>query len=438
MSLTSKASPSLRPCLLEAEMAKQTDSKVPQIRFKEFDGTWEEMKLGALCAIGDTDHWMPETTSQGIPYVMTGDFCGVNEIDFENAKLISETDYEKLSRKVKPELGDILFARYASVGAVRLVRTSRRFIVSYSCAILKNNSSFSSQYLFYLLQSGNSQSQLKQSINTGSQGNVGIESLKQFVAIFPDKTEQTQIGEYFRELDSLIGLHQRKHDKLLTLKKAMLQKMFPQPGASTPEIRFKGFTGAWVEKTLAEISEIKTGPFGSALHAKDYVADGVPIITTEHFKAWRLPKTKRGLPQVSTIDYMRLKNYVLKHGDIVFSRVGSIDINAHVEERQHGWLFSGRVLRVRIPISIDSEYLHHELSTVRVRKCVTERAVGQTMPSINTGILGATVVFIPETKAEQAKIGTYFRKLDVLISQHATQLQKLQQIKSACLEKMFF
>ena len=418
-------------------MKEQTNSKVPQIRFRGCDGIWEEKKLGAICAIGDADHWMPKTTSHGIPYVMTGDFCGINEIDFENAKSISEADFEKLSRKIKPELGDILFARYASVGAVRYIQTTRKFIASYSCAILKSNNSFNSEYLFFLLQSEKTQNQFKQSINTGSQGNIGIESLKQLASLFPDKTEQTQIGEYFRELDSLIGLHQRKHDKLVTLKKTMLQKMFPQAGTTTPEIRFKGFEGDWVERTLAEISEIKTGPFGSALHAKDYVSDGVPIITTEHFKFWQLPETKRGLPQISSNDYKRLKNYILKHGDIVFSRVGSIDINAHVEEKQNGWIFSGRVLRVRTPISIDSEYLHHELSTIRVRKCVAERAVGQTMPSINTGILGGTVIFLPEQKTEQQKIGTYFRTLDSLISKHATQLQKLQQIKSACLEKMF-
>jgi len=418
-------------------MAQKTDGKVPQVRFKGFGGEWEERRLGTVCSIGDDDHWMPETTAQGIPYVMTGDFCGINEIDFESAKLISPLDFEKLSKKIKPEFGDILFARYASIGSVRYVNTTRKFIASYSCAILKNNSSFNSEYLYFLLQSENIQNQLKQSINTGSQGNVGIESLKQLATCFPSNTEQTQIGKYFRELDSLIGLHQRKHDKLVTLKKAMLQKMFPQPGTTTPEIRFKGFEGDWVEKTLAEISEIKTGPFGSTLHAKDYVSDGVPIITTEHFKFWCLPDTIRGLPQVSTSDYKRLKNYVLKHGDIVFSRVGSIDINAHVEEKQNGWLFSGRVLRVRTPPSIDSEYLHHELSTDRARKCVTERAVGQTMPCINTAILGGTVVFLPGQKTEQQKISTYFRTLDTLIAKHATQLQKLQQIKSACLEKMF-
>ena len=157
---------------------------------------------------------------------MTGDFFGVNEIDFENAKLISEADYEKLSRKIKPELGDILFARYASVGSVRLVRTIRKFIISYSCAILKNNSSFNSQYLFYMLQSDSSQNQLIQSSNTGSQGNVGIESLKQLTVIFPDKSEQNQIGTYFCTLDALISQHTTKLQKLQQLKSACLEKMF--------------------------------------------------------------------------------------------------------------------------------------------------------------------------------------------------------------------
>ena len=252
-------------------MAEQNNSEVPQIRFNEFEADWQKKTLGAVCVIGDTDHWMPKTTLQGIPYVMTGDFCGINEIDFENAKLISITDFEKLSKKIKPEFGDVLFARYASIGSVRYVNVNKKFIASYSCAILKSNNSFNSEYLFFIIQSEKIQNKLKHSINTGSQGNIGIESLKRLTIPFPEKKEQTQIGVYFRELDRLIGLQQRKHDKLVTLRKAMLQKMFPQPGTTTPKIRFKGFSGDWIENKLGDAtSNISNNTLSRANMNYDY------------------------------------------------------------------------------------------------------------------------------------------------------------------------
>ena len=204
-----------------------------------------------------------------------------------------------------------------------------------------------------------------------------------------------------------------------------------------PEIRFKEFSGEWAEKTLGAVAEIKTGPFGSTLHAKAYVEDGHAIITTEHFKSGELPVDKKGIPQVSDDDYLRLKAYLLKVGDIVFSRVGSVDINAHITNKQEGWLFSGRVLRVRTEKIIDSEYLHHELSTSRVKKSVVSRAVGQTMPSINTEILKITPIHFSLDTTEQIAIGNYFQKLDSLINQHQQKHDKLSNIKKAMLEKMF-
>ncbi|OOF11732.1 restriction endonuclease [Salinivibrio sp. PR5] len=204
-----------------------------------------------------------------------------------------------------------------------------------------------------------------------------------------------------------------------------------------PDIRFNGFNDEWQEKKLGDIGEIKTGPFGSSLHAEAYVTDGHAIITTEHFKLGKLPVDKDGIPQVCDDDYSRLKSYLLKSGDIVFSRVGSVDINAHVTDKQEGWLFSGRVLRVRSDESIDSEYLHQELSTSRVKKSVVSRAVGQTMPSINTEILKTTPIYTPTDKTEQKKIGVGLKKIDILINQHRQKHEKLIQLKDAMLEKMF-
>lgn len=160
----------------------------------------------------------------------------------------------------------------------------------------------------------------------------------------------------------------------------------------------------------------------------------MPIVTTEHFKNGSLPLSKNGIPQVSEDDYCRLKGYMLEKDDIVFSRVGSVDINAHVEKVQQGWLFSGRVLRVRPIKSVNSLCLHYVLSTESVKRDIRNRAVGQTMPSINTPILSNTKIYMPQSEAEQKKIATLLRLIDERIVTQNKIIEDLKKPKSAIID----
>jgi len=208
--------------------------------------------------------------------------------------------------------------------------------------------------------------------------------------------------------------------------------------AKVPAIRFAGFTDPWEQRKLGDVADIKTGPFGTLLHAEDYVDDGIPIVTTEHFKTGALPKDKEGIPQVSEEDAKRLEQYRAKEGDILFSRVGSVDANAQVFAGQDGWLFSGRVLRARPDLTlVSSAYLHYELETEEVKSSVISRAVGGTMASINTEILFQTPIFIPAKMTEQNKIGSTCARLDSLITLHQRKYDKLVILKKSMLEKMF-
>ena len=270
------------------------------------------------------------------------------------------------------------------------------------------------------------------------QPGVNAQEYADYQLMLPSKTEQQQIGMTLRSLDDLITLHQRKYDKLVIFKKTMLEKMFPKDGESVPEIRFAGFTDPWEQRKLGDVADIKTGPFGTLLHAEDYVDDGIPIVTTEHFKTGVLPKDKEGIPQVSEEDAKRLEQYRAKEGDILFSRVGSVDANAQVFAGQDGWLFSGRVLRARPDLTlVSSAYLHYELETEEVKSSVISRAVGGTMASINTEILFQTPIFIPAKMTEQNKIGSTCARLDSLITLHQRKLELLRNIKKSLLDKMF-
>ena len=202
-------------------------------------------------------------------------------------------------------------------------------------------------------------------------------------------------------------------------------------------MRFPEFSGEWKCTTIGNIGDIKNGPFGSVLHAEDYVENGIPIVTTEHFKTGLMPSDKFGIPQVSNEDYIRLKGYRLETNDIVFSRVGSVDINAHVGIEQNGWLFSGRVLRVRPKYDIDSLFLHYALSTEAVKRDIRNRAVGQTMPSINTPILSSTTIQLPKDLFEQKKVAHFLRLLDERIITQNKIIEDLKKLKSAIRKKMF-
>ena len=193
-------------------------------------------------------------------------------------------------------------------------------------------------------------------------------------------------------------------------------------------MRFPEFCGEWECTSIGNIGEIKNGPFGSVLHAEDYVEEGIPIVTTEHFKTGLMPSDKFGIPQVSNEDYIRLKGYRLETNDIVFSRVGSVDINAHVGIEQNGWLFSGRVLRVRPKHDVDSLFLHYALSTEAVKRDIRNRAVGQTMPSINTPILSSTTIRLPKELSEQKKVAHFLRLLDERIATQNKIIEKLQSL----------
>ena len=149
-----------------------------------------------------------------------------------------------------------------------------------------------------------------------------------------------------------------------------------------------------------------------------------------------MPSDKFGIPQVSNEDYIRLKGYRLETNDIVFSRVGSVDINAHVGIEQNGWLFSGRVLRVRPKYDIDSLFLHYALSTEAVKRDIRNRAVGQTMPSINTPILSSTTIQLPKDLFEQKKVAHFLRLLDKRIITQNKIIEDLKKLKSAIVEML--
>jgi|SRR5579872_1527598 len=190
----------------------------------------------------------------------------------------------------------------------------------------------------------------------------------------------------------------------------------------------------WAVASLSLFADVKTGPFGTALHESDYVNDGTPIITVEHLGERGV--VHENLPYVSDADWNRLRAYLLQPGDIVFSRVGSVDRNALIRDVEGGWLFSGRLLRVRtrkgnVYPPYLSFYFHSEPFKHRVRAV----AVGQTMASLNTQILKGLLVVLPPFP-EQRAIAMALSDVDALLGGLDQVIAKKRDLKQAAMQQL--
>ncbi|MBA3756328.1 MAG: restriction endonuclease subunit S [Nitrosomonas sp.] len=177
----------------------------------------------------------------------------------------------------------------------------------------------------------------------------------------------------------------------------------------------------WQECQLGEIAEIQTGPFGSQLKNEQYITGGTPIVTVEHISNFRI--NNFSYPSVTDEDKNRLSRYLLNEGDIIFTRVGSVDLSAFVKPHQQGWMFSSRMLRVRPETKIDARFLSYFFQQKPFRDYVLSIAVGATMPSINTEILKSIPISYPELsvqKAIAAVLSSLDDKIDLLHRQNKT------------------
>ena len=178
--------------------------------------------------IGDVDHYMPVSIDEGKPYIMTGDLKTLlSKVDFHKCKKISEDDYHKLCKKIQPCVGDVIFARYATIGTVCYVDVEVECIISYSCVTVKPNKDLlNGYYLFYYLQSSAFMEDVRQYINSNTQGNVGIEALYKVKIPLSNLCEQSEIITYLDEktaaIDSLIQKKEQLISELEAYKKSLI------------------------------------------------------------------------------------------------------------------------------------------------------------------------------------------------------------------------
>ena len=186
---------------------------------------------------------------------------------------------------------------------------------------------------------------------------------------------------------------------------------------------------------LKEIGVSQTGPFGSQLHEKDYVLNGTPIVTVEHLQEECF--SMQNLPMVSDYDKKRLEKFILKEGDIVFSRVGSVDRCTYVTQNEDGWLFSGRCLRIRIDkSSAFPRFINFYFRQKKFKQMMLNISVGATMPSLNTKLMDNICLYLPPIR-EQTKIANLLENIDNKIILNRRINAELEQIAKTLYEYWF-
>jgi type I restriction enzyme S subunit len=244
-------------------MSEQTSSKVPQIRFRGFDGEWLDTTFKMACSLLTGHPFQSKLFTKSGIFLVRG--MNVKRGYLDASAQISE--YWSCSNGLELFLlkeddiviqmdGALIGKSYARIRQENLPALLVQRVTRARCENASN-----SDYVYQYIER-DFLKYIRANKTETAVPHLSLDDIREFPISLSSQDEQTQIGKYFRELDYLIGLHQRKHDKLVTLKKAMLQKMFPQPGATTPEIRFKGFSGPWDTIAMEKLGQTYSGLFG--------------------------------------------------------------------------------------------------------------------------------------------------------------------------------
>lgn len=410
------------------------DNKAPEIRFDGFSGEWVENNLGELIDIRSAARVHKEQWAEaGVPFFRTSDVVSIYKGQ-ENTKVyISHEIYNGLSEKIgKVAKDDLLITGGGSIGIPYLVPNDNPLYFKDADLLwLKNNKKFNGYFLYTFFFSECFKKHIKSISHTGTIAHYTIEQAKATPINTCNDEEQTQIGNYFQKLDALINQHQQKHDKLNSIKKAMLEKMFPKQGETIPEIRFKGFSGEWEEKKLFDEAIVTTGfPFDSAEFSSsgDYL-----VITNGNIQNNSAVVDGKAGNRIASDKIACLSQYILNIGDILITMDGSVGRTAKVIETRQ--ILAQRV--GRLVAKNNTEFLYQSLNTGTFLEAMTTISHGGTIKHISLSEISNYALLVPKNLEEQVKIGNYLKKLDDLIAQHQQQITKLNNIKQACLSKMF-
>ena len=401
----------------------------PKIRFNGYTEDWEQRKLGdtseKVCVgfVGTCEKYYTDET--GIPMYRTGNLNGLS-LNKDDMKYVTR-DFHQQNKKSQLKFGDILIARHGDSGKAVNYESSEEANCLNIVIIRPDFKKCNYRFLTDCINNPRCQKHIK-SLSAGStQAVINTSEIEKLEVLLPESIdEQEKIAAYFKNLDHLITLHQRKCEQTKTLKKYMLQKMFPQDGEKVPQIRFEGFTEDWEQRKLGEL----VGIYDGVHQTPDYQDSGIMFLSVENIVT--LKSEKYIAEEAFERDY---KVYPEK-GDILMTRIGDVGTTNVVETAEKVAFYVS--LALLKPNGIDSYFLSNAMKTNAFQKGLRERTLVTAIPQkINKDEIGKIDIFITNNDEEQKKIGAYFSNLDHLITLHQRKCDELKEVKKFMLQNMF-
>jgi type I restriction enzyme S subunit len=404
----------------------------PEIRFKGFTDSWEQRKLSSLFDKFDDGDWIEakDQSDSGVRLIQTGN-VGITEfIDKpDNKKWISEDTFERLHcEEIFP--GDILISRLPEpAGRACIVPdTGTRMITAVDCTIAHSSSENSAEFIVQYLSSSDYFKWVNTCLAGGTRQRISRRMLSGCdVMIPPTLAEQKCVGVYFSNLDNLITLHQRKCDKLCDFKKALLCNMFPAAEADAPKVRFKGYTKPWKHWTLGELYTER----------KEAGNDDLPILSVSihsGVSADELDSAELG-KAVRRSEDKSLYKHTYK-GDLVFNMMRAWQGAIGVVPKEG--MVSPAYITAIPNDEVFPEFMDYCLRREEVINQINNLSYGVTdfRKRLYWDSFVRVQIMLPSVE-EQKKITATLVQLDELIELQSAKVERLKNLKAACLEKMF-
>ena len=411
----------------------------PKIRFKGYADDWEQRKLGDICKMngrigfrGYTEKDIVAKEAGGVLTFSPTNIVGNQLIVGLNNTYITKEKYEE-SPEIKVQNGNILFVKSGSTlgKSALVVGIGEDCTVNPQVVVIKVKPDLQ-KILSVALTSMPIQKQITAVKMGGAVPTMTETELKNIDLILPQRSdERIKIGQYFKNLDHLITLHQRKCDETKKLKKYMLQKMFPQNGEKVPKIRFAGFSDDWEQRKLDDVAEFSKG---NGYSMGDLIEVGTPIILYGRLYT----KYETSISDVDTYVEAKEGSVYSKGGEVIVPASGETaeDIARAATVDKSGILLGGDLNVVMPNKDINSAFMAISISNGNSQRELAKKAQGKSVVHIHNEEIRNLIVPFPN-KVEQDKIVDYFTNLDHLITLHQQKCDELQNIKKFMLKNMF-
>ena len=389
-------------------------TNVPEIRFAGFTDPWEQRKLGELLLFQNGFNGSSESFGSGIPLISVMDVLDDEFITHETVRGKARLNYEEASRYCV-EYGDVLFQRSSENqedAGTSNVYLDQHVPSAFGGFVIRGKKvdEYNPIFIKYLLGSSFIREQITHRAQGAQHINVSQDTLAGVVLLMPSMREQEAVGLVFLHLANLITLHQRKHEKLVQLKKSMLDKMFPKPGETEPVIRFAGFTDPWEQRKLGEAATIVGG--GTPSTNNDAYWDG-DIDWYSPAELGEQVYADRSVRRITQAGYDSCSATLLPAGKtILFTSRAGIGNTAIL--RRSACTNQGFQSLV---VNDDTDVYFVYSMTDRIKKFAEQKASGSTFLEISGKGLAAGEFAFP-SKDEQTAIGSMFKQLDHLITLH--------------------